>query len=83
MITVLCNCISLAMSGPELRDDIARALDICDYVFLGIFTLEMLLKWVAWGMFLGPDSYLHNGKWFLRIVFHCRVAPALLGLEQT
>ena len=46
-----------------------------EYVFLAIFTVEMLLKMAAFGfLFCGPPSYLRN-KWnildFVIVVVGC------------
>lgn len=62
VLCVLLNCITLAINGPALNISASNALRILDYVFLGVFTVEMLLKWVANGLFRGPDAYFRDGE---------------------
>jgi len=37
-----------------------RILEIIDWVLLGIYTVEMLLKWFAMGLFAHPRSYFRS-----------------------
>ena len=38
-----------------------KFLNISNYIFMGIFTLEMLIKVLAKGFFIGKHAYLHSG----------------------
>ena len=66
LVIILLNCISLAMESNKPNFDntpLARGLKTCEYVFLGLFTFEMLLKWTAYGV--GPEgqhTYFRDGE---------------------
>jgi len=51
MVTILVNCIFLAMTKP---------IDEAEYIFLAIYTLEMVIKCVARGFILNNYTYLRN-----------------------
>eukprot|EP00055_Hartaetosiga_balthica_P010685 m.46411 g.46411 ORF g.46411 m.46411 type:complete len:1783 (-) comp7266_c0_seq1:384-5732(-) len=79
---ILLNCISLAASDPTADPSnpskFSTAQDIAEYVFLGIFTVEMILKVIVFGfLFCGPPSYLRN-KW--NILDFVIVVVGLLGI---
>eukprot|EP00760_Papus_ankaliazontas_P035196 PhM_4_TR7667/c0_g1_i1/m.28456 len=57
MIVILSSLVMLWL-GPELSDEVVRPADIA---FCAVFVIEMLLKWVAWGVCVvdgGKSSYL-------------------------
>lgn len=59
---ILLNCVVMALEKPDLPDDseLQKFINICMYIFLGIFTLEMLIKVIALGLWVGPGAYLRS-----------------------
>ncbi|VDD85848.1 unnamed protein product [Enterobius vermicularis] len=57
------NCITLAMERPSIPPDSTERhfLTISGYAFTVIFTLEMTLKVIANGFFLGHGAYFKDG----------------------
>ncbi|XP_022252047.1 sodium channel protein 60E-like [Limulus polyphemus] len=51
MITILVNCVFLAMTNP---------IEETEFVFLAIYTMEMIVKSVARGFILSQYTYLRN-----------------------
>ncbi|XP_060529257.1 sodium channel protein 60E-like isoform X2 [Cylas formicarius] len=51
MATILLNCVFLAM---------AETIEEAEYIFLGIYTLEMIIKTIAKGFILNKYTYLRN-----------------------
>jgi len=50
VILLNCVCLSLDSSNPDDKDTLLqRIINIFDYVFLGIFTMEMILRVIAMG----------------------------------
>jgi hypothetical protein len=63
LFVILLNCVGLSLDSnePEFKKTkLARVINIADYVFLGIFTLEMVLKIIAMGLVMRPYSYLRD-----------------------
>ena len=66
--TLLCiaaNCVTLAMgsSRPGFEATaLARTLEALEQVFLGVFSAEMLLKWLAMGIVAGRGAYFRDGE---------------------
>ncbi|KAL7060820.1 hypothetical protein AAHC03_010160 [Spirometra sp. Aus1] len=63
LATILANCIALAINHPYPQGDFNAtnlALEKTELFFLIIFTMESLLKIVAYGFVLHPDAYLRN-----------------------
>ncbi|XP_031571362.1 voltage-dependent T-type calcium channel subunit alpha-1H-like [Actinia tenebrosa] len=60
---ILLNCVVMALEGPSVKEGSMerRWIDIFMYIFLAIFTLEMMIKVVAKGMWIGEDAYLRSG----------------------
>ena len=58
MLVILTNCVFMAIDNP-LVPPLPYQI-IADYVFLSIFTLEMVLKIIAMGFALRPHSYLRD-----------------------
>ncbi|CAF0780786.1 unnamed protein product [Rotaria sp. Silwood1] len=57
------NCITLAMERPSIPPiSFEREfLNITNYIFTAIFTIEMIIKIIASGLVGGPHTYLHTG----------------------
>ncbi|KAF7278505.1 hypothetical protein GWI33_008210 [Rhynchophorus ferrugineus] len=51
MTTILLNCVFLAMT---------ETIEEAEYIFLGIYTLEMIIKTIAKGFILNKYTYLRN-----------------------
>lgn len=65
LASIAANCITLAMGSnrPGFEDsELAARLKPLEYLFLGIFTMEMLVKWLALGVIGSPGSYFRNGE---------------------
>ena len=62
LITIVCNCISMAMASPldEPGTDKQLLLSILEPIYLYIFTFEMLTKMVAYGIVMHKHSYLRD-----------------------
>jgi hypothetical protein len=64
-LVIVCNCVTLALSSSRQGFDdtaLGEALSHMDYVFIAIFTVEMLLKVVSMGFVLGKGTYLRDGE---------------------
>ncbi|XP_065366192.1 voltage-dependent T-type calcium channel subunit alpha-1G isoform X2 [Calliphora vicina] len=63
LLFIALNCITLAMERPNIPPYSTERLFLstANYVFTAVFTLEMLIKVVATGMFYGPDAYFTSG----------------------
>ncbi|XP_076629158.1 ca[2+]-channel protein alpha[[1]] subunit T isoform X2 [Colletes latitarsis] len=57
------NCITLAMERPNIPPDSGERLFLAtaNYVFTGVFAVEMFIKVVASGMLYGSDAYFTSG----------------------
>ncbi|XP_035702487.1 sodium channel protein 60E isoform X2 [Folsomia candida] len=72
ILTILANCVTLAMGQNKFQKDgktyepvkmnYEAELNYIEYGFLGVYTLEMMLKIFAKGFVLNKFSYLRN-KW--------------------
>lgn len=63
LFVILLNCVGLSLdpNNPNDKDSkLSRIIRISDFVFLGIFTLEMILKIIAMGLVMRPYSYLRD-----------------------
>lgn len=61
MLVISLSSISLAAEDPvEEKSFRNQLLEIFDYAFTGVFTIEMLLKVVDLGIILHPGSYLRE-----------------------
>jgi len=58
LIVILINCIFLALDKEV--DLITRNSEQIDFIFLNIYTLEMILKIIAMGFFMRSYSYLRD-----------------------
>ncbi|CAF1611952.1 unnamed protein product [Adineta ricciae] len=57
------NCITLAMERPSIPTHSTERyfLNITNYIFTVIFSIEMMTKVIACGLMWGPNAYLHTG----------------------
>ncbi|UJR26618.1 hypothetical protein I4U23_007937 [Adineta vaga] len=71
LFTIFCNCAALALSKPLPNNDTTPAnyiLEQIEYIFLAIFTFEVILKIIAYGLCLHPNAYLRSGWNFLDFI---------------
>ncbi|XP_004713266.1 voltage-dependent L-type calcium channel subunit alpha-1F [Echinops telfairi] len=64
LLTIFANCVALGVYIPFPEDDSNTAnhnLEQVEYLFLVIFTVETMLKIVAYGLVLHPSAYIRNG----------------------
>ncbi|XP_075240799.1 voltage-dependent T-type calcium channel subunit alpha-1G-like isoform X6 [Convolutriloba macropyga] len=63
LIFILANCAAMAMERPTLPPDghLRKILDIADLVFTFVFSVEMTVKVIAKGLFIGDDAYVKSG----------------------
>lgn len=59
---ILLNCVVMALERPDLAKDstLKKFIVVCMYIFLGIFTIEMFIKVIALGLWIGPYAYLRS-----------------------
>jgi len=59
---IVISSVSLALDEPTLdpNSDLKRGLEIMEFIFIAIFTLELVLKVVVHGFASGPESYLRD-----------------------
>lgn len=65
LATIVANCVTLGMYSHQPGFDesqLGQFLQAADYFFLGVFSLEMLLKVLAMGLVLAPGTYLRSGE---------------------
>jgi hypothetical protein len=92
ILAILASSFALAVDSPRIdpASELARTLHTCDYIFLLIFTLEMLAKVIALGVFVGPSAYCHSGwnvlDFFIVLVSYlsllAELVPALAPLRS-
>ncbi|CAF0765433.1 unnamed protein product [Adineta ricciae] len=71
LFTIFCNCAALALSKPLPNNDTTPTnyiLEQIEYIFLAIFTFEVILKIIAYGLCLHPNAYLRSGWNFLDFI---------------
>ncbi|XP_072810651.1 voltage-dependent L-type calcium channel subunit alpha-1C isoform X1 [Vicugna pacos] len=64
LLTIFANCVALAIYIPFPEDDSNATnsnLERVEYLFLIVFTVEALLKVIAYGLLFHPNAYLRNG----------------------
>jgi len=63
IVLILLNSIFMALESPDYSDDgpERKVLDTANDVFCFIFLVELLIKWVAMGVYLCPDCYFDDG----------------------
>lgn len=63
---IVANCVFLAIDGPTDPYDPNNlttkqtAIYWAEYIFLGLFTMEMILKIIGFGFCFGPNTYMKN-----------------------
>lgn len=57
LLTIMANSVTLALDDPFNPIELFKTMD---YIFLTIFTLEMVLKIIAMGFVMRPYSYLRD-----------------------
>lgn len=62
LITILCNCGTLAWTSPldPLGTWKADFLELAEWIFLGIFSAELIVKVIAFGLFSDAHAYLRD-----------------------
>ncbi|GFH11380.1 EF-hand domain-containing protein, partial [Haematococcus lacustris] len=63
-VIIIVNCITLALDDPSPAfpsSTLGRNLAVANYVFIALFTVEAVLKIIALGFVLGPNTYLRSG----------------------
>ena len=58
LMTIVANSIVLAAEDPTEKKN--TLLETLDYIFLAIFSFEMVLKIIAMGFVMKPHSYLRD-----------------------
>nr|CAB3227402.1 voltage-dependent L-type calcium channel subunit alpha-1D-like [Phallusia mammillata] len=64
LLTIFANCVALAIYVPFPGEDsnaTNEILEKVEYVFLAIFTVESIMKIIAFGFVFHPNAYLRNG----------------------
>ncbi|KAL1524565.1 hypothetical protein AB1Y20_019455 [Prymnesium parvum] len=66
LTTIVCNCFTMAWQSPldPCCTQKAVFIDVCESIFLIIFTVEMAIKLVAYGVFFNSGAYLKD-SWCL------------------
>ena len=62
MITIICNCTTMAWTSPLDPPGTSKAefLAYMEWVYLYIFTFELVMKVIAYGLLCHPHSYLRD-----------------------
>ena len=62
LLMIIMNCGTMALNSPELspKSDLFAALEQLDGVFTIVFTVELSLKVIAFGLAFGPNAYLKS-----------------------
>ena len=66
LVVILLNCLFLAVDGEVVS--IEKYSDHIDFVFLIVYTIEMLLKIIAMGFVMRAHSYLRD-TWNIVSIF--------------
>ncbi|XP_059469831.1 muscle calcium channel subunit alpha-1 isoform X4 [Neocloeon triangulifer] len=64
LLTIFANCVALAVYTPYPNSDsnvTNSYLEKIEYIFLVVFTLECVMKIIAYGFIMHQGSYLRNG----------------------
>ncbi|XP_052870084.1 voltage-dependent T-type calcium channel subunit alpha-1G [Anopheles cruzii] len=63
LLFIALNCITLAMERPNIPPNCTERyfLATANYVFTGVFAVEMFIKVVSAGLFYGKDAYFTSG----------------------
>ena len=62
LVTILCNCTTMAWESPLDPPGTPKAhfIDICEWIYLYIFTFELVSKVIAYGFAMHEGSYLRD-----------------------
>jgi len=63
LITICLNCVALGAQTPYPAHDTNKLnmfLEIIEYFFLALFTVECIFKIIAYGLFFHPEAYLRS-----------------------
>ena len=62
LLTILANCTTMAWESPLDPPGTSKAafIDVCEWVYLWIFTFELLTKVVAYGFLMHDGAYLRD-----------------------
>ena len=62
LATIICNCVTMAWESPLDPPGTAKAhfIDMCEIAYLYIFTFELCVKMLAYGILCHRDSYLRD-----------------------
>ncbi|KRX18133.1 Muscle calcium channel subunit alpha-1 [Trichinella nelsoni] len=90
ILTMICaNCLALAIYQPYsgLDSDFRNTvLEMLEYVFIFVFTIECLLKIVAYGFVMHPGAYLRNAwnilDFVIIVVGNCSTALSWANLPN-
>ena len=66
LAVILANCVTLALATPAPGFDasaLGRRLALLDFVWLALFTAEVVVRVVALGLVRGRNSYLRDREW--------------------
>jgi hypothetical protein len=84
LVVIIVNCFFLALDGE--MEWVTQYSDAVDFVFLIIYTMEMILKIIAMGFFMRAHSYLRD-SWnivsilhFLNISFYSSIFLSLFSV---
>lgn len=69
LILIIANCISLGFDSnrPSFAETTkGKGLELLEYAFLCLFTIEMITKILAMGLAILPGTYLRDGKYIQR-----------------
>ena len=58
LLVIIANCVVLSIENPN--EEKGQAAEILDYIFLTLFTCEMVFKIIALGFVMRPYSYLRD-----------------------
>jgi hypothetical protein len=64
VMTCICvNSITMAIERPSIQDDSTEriVLDVFGHFFTFVFSVELITKVIAMGIFIGPDVYWNSG----------------------
>lgn len=59
---ILFNCVALAVYDPTSASNVGRnaVLEDIEYLFLAVFTIEAVIKILAYGFLFAPGTYLRS-----------------------
>ncbi|KXZ52368.1 hypothetical protein GPECTOR_9g412 [Gonium pectorale] len=85
LVLIVASSVTLALDTPSLQrgSRLELAIRYCDYVFVGAFTLEALLKIITFGFaFTGKHAYVRNG-WNVLDFLVVLIGLTMIALESS